>query len=56
VSTSLHPVERKIRIWIIQQERNRQRERRRAAAAAAAARSMSDSGALTRAVGRAGHR
>jgi hypothetical protein len=56
VSTSLHPVERKIRIWIIQQERNRQRERRQAASAAAAARSLSDTGALTRGAGSAGRR
>jgi hypothetical protein len=45
----LHPVERKIRIWIMQQERNRQRERRRPTSMHAAARPLSDTGApLTR--------
>jgi hypothetical protein len=45
----LHPVERKIRIWIMQQERNRQRERRRTASTHATARPLSDTGApLTR--------
>jgi hypothetical protein len=56
VPTSPHPVERTIRMWIIQQERDRQRERRRAASAAALVRSSSDIGALARGVRSAGHR
>jgi hypothetical protein len=57
MSTQLDPVERKIRIWIMQQERNRRRERRRVASTHAAARPVSDIGApLTRGETRNGRR